>query len=938
MLAVTSENDVILLDPWHSDLIHVFSGRGGHLSSVNQVLFSEDDRMLLSASAAPTGAIYGWELETESKERKFEHVAKGNSYTCLAHDFQKELVVACAKPEGNIHIVSDMSHTFLELVPEHRDNCYTYLCLCAPLDLLFAGSQRGYVYIFRWPVADNTAKPFIEVALHAHSISCLSVGINAHLLFSGCEGGTVMASELMHASSSGSSPLLTSLLIDKRIVLYRHMHDRSVLRRRSRQAERKVVGIERRLFEAGLVTSATTKLDDLVMVPKAHFTECFDEIKNLEERMGLANHVYNNTLEKKEQDIHEQLQKIAGDRKHEKEKGEEKYEDLFGQLVKATERQKDELRKHNAEFDQQTRDMQEQYRSDLSEEFRKQKGLLWDLQNLRDQHEVEVRSIVQKSKEEREDQQRHQEKDIREWKEQYDHVCNLLKTDGLKFEAALNGQESEYEEQITEILEQRKKALQVESEKSETALKDGVSMKQTLNMLDKQLKLKDEELRHSQQKQDDLRKKLDASLKTIQEVQDQLKERERGLKVKDESLFKMREQMKHLESFRFVLFNKVKNLEDERDPLEEQVSSLKSSVREMYGEFVREFRQKQQLDQQLDDKNVMSVTLQKENVELRARQAQLKKDARHLVQDVESVLHAEVTQDFEQMPRRLESLLSKHGKLKDWAPPASDKDPDYAPEDTTKESSMIEEMVIQRNLQFRKTKLAQASAERVKRECTQDLRRLTSENAELIAQMNMIGSDKQDYRQKCQKYECKIMELKAKHMAALREARSKSSPSTLSGGMKRVESAPEMVSSSPTGRPGMRNVSSAGGQTPYVRRKVVEGRWQLQKQHNPPPLVGGGTNVPPSRLAKPSAQDQASTQNWEQQGFDVGKLSSAAQAGVAQTGAAHDEDAAASMANVVSDADADAVDSRVDEVGDDDEEPTSGSGGEDIQWPSPDDV
>merc|ERR1719408_833786 len=80
LLAVTSEKDVVILDAWRMSVVHLFSGHGGHLSTVNQVAFSPDDQMLLSCASAPNGAIYGWELATDKKEKAFEHVAKGTDY------------------------------------------------------------------------------------------------------------------------------------------------------------------------------------------------------------------------------------------------------------------------------------------------------------------------------------------------------------------------------------------------------------------------------------------------------------------------------------------------------------------------------------------------------------------------------------------------------------------------------------------------------------------------------------------------------------------------------------------------------------------------------------------------------------------------------------------------------------------------------------------
>merc|ERR1719199_1378802 len=124
--------------------------------------------------------------------------------------------------------------------------------------------------------------------------------------------------------------------------------------------------------------------------------------------------------------------------------------------------------------------------------------------------------------------------------------------------------------------------------------------------------------------------------------------------------------MKHLESFRFVLFRKVRALEEERDPLEEQVQKLKTNVGDMYNEFVREFRQKQDLNQDFEEKKDLATALQAENAKLRKQMTQLKKDGRRLLQDMEAVLHPDSCTQFESLPRNMADVCEKHKKLLQW--------------------------------------------------------------------------------------------------------------------------------------------------------------------------------------------------------------------------------------------------------------------------------
>merc|ERR1719491_1401160 len=94
-------------------------------------------------------------------------------------------------------------------------------------------------------------------------------------------------------------------------------------------------------------------------------------------------------------------------------------------------------------------------------------------------------------------------------------------------------------------------------------------------------------------------------------------------------------------------------------------------------------------------------------------------------------------------------VCEKNKHLNQWAPPkenaavADHADP-FA--EAGKEASIIEEMVIQRDLLFRKNQIAVGAAGQSKRECAQDVRRLTSENAGLITEMNTLRNERKSWQ------------------------------------------------------------------------------------------------------------------------------------------------------------------------------------------------
>mmetsp|Transcript_143305 Transcript_143305/g.458246 ORF Transcript_143305/g.458246 Transcript_143305/m.458246 type:complete len:1497 (+) Transcript_143305:60-4550(+) len=767
LLAVSQNNDVILIDPIKGVLVRIFSGSGGHLSFVNQVGFSADDKMLLSCSAAPSGAIYGWDLESEAKDRIFEHVSKGTDYAAFAHDFRRNLCCAIARPQGSLRMIGHLNNTVEEILPEGPNATYTAISLGAPIGHLFAGTQQGHVRIFEWPLKPGGAQanPFIQVELHAHSITSLSLCSNGRFLYSSCKGGAVLASRVKAFTfASGEKEELTPALLDQRFTRYRRREDGEKKQKSKREDDRKAHDLQKKLYEA-LSSSAsnTASLDDLVMLPKSYFQELLTEIKHLEERHLSLKHESEHALEQKDVELSDKLEQMQHERKNETEQHDEKYDSLFDQHKKALKRSEDEMRKANGEFAKRSRNTEDDHDGKMSKEFEKQSLLLGELQTLRDHDQQKLLLVEEKHSQQLEDLRSAHENAMREWKTEYEKVCNLLKSDGLKFEEAMRQQEVEYEDQITDMLEVKRAVLQVESEKSTTAFKDAVSMKQTISMLQGNIVEYTAKFEQSERQKSDLRQQLEASREMFANVQEQLKEEKRALKVKNENLGKLREQMKHLESFRFVLFHKVKMMEEERDPLAEQVSSLKHNVREMYSEFVREFRNKQTLDQELTDKKVLTSSLQQENILVTRHLIQLKKDGRRLLNDVEAILHAETAAEFEKMPKRLMAMLEKYKSLSQWKAPVDDHA--IEPDDLTKEQLMMNEMVIQRDLLFRKNEISKSASTQIKRECGVDLRRLSSENAALIAEMNTLRSENRSLVRSCKDQEAAIIAMRAKEKA-----------------------------------------------------------------------------------------------------------------------------------------------------------------------------
>jgi len=232
--------------------------------------------------------------------------------------------------------------------------------------------------------------------------------------------------------------------------------------------------------------------------------------------------------------------------------------------------------------------------------------------------------------------------------------------------------------------------------------------------------------------------------------------------------------------------------------------------------------------------------------------------------------------------------------LLQWQPPKEDVSASTAADpfaDQGKEASIISELVTQRDLLFRKNQIAVGAASQSKRECAEDVRRLTSENAALIAEMNRLRNERKSWQRSYKELEAKMMAMDAENNAKARVAGKGQMPNQMNSSA----SAPGLASTNEqAGKPRSRG-QQGGGQaadTPYVRRKVVDQqevyrRQKVKGMNQLPPAAPQQTMTSTSAAqAKPTIQEREFTQSMDQvhsgkrqmerQGFDMGNLTAQA--------------------------------------------------------------
>jgi len=257
------------------------------------------------------------------------------------------------------------------------------------------------------------------------------------------------------------------------------------------------------------------------------------------------------------------------------------------------------------------------------------------------------------------------------------------------------------------------------------------------------------------------------------------------------------------------------------------------------------------------------------------------------------VLHPDTCAEFEKLPKQIAAVLAKHANLIQWKPPKDDSETGGAADnlsDPSKEANIIHELVTQRDLLFRKNQIAVGAASQSKRDCAQDVRRLTSENAALIAEMNLLRNEQTSWKKSYKELEARMLAVDAEANARSRLSGKTDGAAVGGAALNRSASQPNMDASqgnSLGGKPRSKGPGGATADTPYIRRKEVNQqevyrRQKVKGMHQLPPVNQNDprmkATIEEKRFAQSLDQVSASRKHMERQGFDMASLGTQAQA------------------------------------------------------------
>ncbi|XP_063772106.1 cilia- and flagella-associated protein 57-like isoform X2 [Pseudophryne corroboree] len=573
----------------------------GHSGRVRSVVWSTDDSKLVSCGLE--GAVYEWNLLTGKRES--ECVLRHCSYSCVALSPDSKTIFAVGSDQ-TLKEISDSQ--ILQEVPAF-DVTYTAVAISHSGRMVFTGTSSGTVRSMKCPLPLH--RGYNEYQAHAGPVTRLMVTFDDQYLLSTSEDGCLMLWKI---------------------------------------SDKEVRGLKYNKVE--------------------YAEEVLTTISDLEEKKQLILELKTNVKELKMENDYQLRVKDMNYNEKLKELTEKFLQEIevlktANQILKA-EAEKEEL-KHQEEISHLT---EKQYREMQDLEMAAHQKLLLAYEKHQDfqvksqqMHEDDQRQMheLEESKTQAlEELTKYYEAKIHETESQLQHTQEEAQQQLRKFEETIKQIEEDGDGEIEDIKKKYKWRLQAERETLLNLKGENRTMKKKFNSLQEEIEERvtdTERMKVEQQKLIDIIKSLQ---KDILGLEREIQGRDEAIQDKGKIIIDLNKKKEKLENCRFVLNNKIKELEKQNEPWKNEINQMKEQIQEMETELQHFHKQNTQLDlinAELKQKlNAEHREMQKERQKVRNIEAIIKRfkvDLHHCVG---------LIQEPKQLKNAIRKLYTKYGQ------------------------------------------------------------------------------------------------------------------------------------------------------------------------------------------------------------------------------------------------------------------------------------
>lgn len=362
---------------------------------------------------------------------------------------------------------------------------------------------------------------------------------------------------------------------------------------------------------------AWTYNTNLVCVSAEDIEDNITMLDSLTKQLADAESKFDYTVRKLENDHAEKFRSLVNDHLQVLNAEKKKYETLYEAFNEKVKEMKSKEESKDLEHVKIVVDLENKFEKKLSEQLERYDALSEEMEVMVQRNRVIKEQLERKHLEQMESSKSKYEDQLRKFHADIKRIKEERASDEKAFKEILDQQEYEYEEELKTLIAASAQKLKEEKDAHDT-IKELTKSKlaKSKNVAEK--------LKESSQSQKVLEAKLASERKkaqtlnaTIAHYQSNLKEREEALAEKEKTILELRNNIKILENFRFVLDHRLQLLTAERGPITSHIEGLEKHVTAMYEELVGEFEGKKVMQVQSDQKDKRLLVVSSEVTKLR---------------------------------------------------------------------------------------------------------------------------------------------------------------------------------------------------------------------------------------------------------------------------------------------------------------------------------
>jgi hypothetical protein len=714
-------------------------------------------------SAGYEGTVYEWSLDDE-KKRLHENIVKTCSFRCIVYDDETQTSAAI----GNDKRVWSFRESAMQIEIPTKDDLHA-MCLSKTGKTLFVGTHNGKILLYKWPLNDFHYR---EYHVHTGAVVMLQLSYEERFLFSTGADGSMFMLEL------------DSILDGKRIV--------------------------RKTFDYEIC-------EDLYFTQRSHEEERETLMKELENKLTQIQNEYERKLqlraEKHEEEMRKAKEQLTDEIKILKEKitsgkiqasdQEALWKEKESQLESAHYRAADHLQQ---QLDKGMHELKEKYEKMINEKNNALSEYIDQLVKVHKEHnlQLEQQKFEKESMRMELTQQLNELKDdFIKLKEYYDKTTKMKEEDFMTEMGILTSK-------LNEDIQKRQQVI--DKERGLAAL-NGAKVEDK----DKQIRERKREIMKLQYDIKVLQKQREDDRVVIESLTKDLNARQELISTNEKKLLEYDKQATELESIRYVLTYKYKQLSDVVTPKEELIKDMREKLKGTDSELQRVRQDTDNLLAQITTKNEKAELLQKNVTKYKQIADDKHRLINSLLRDLSELAGAG---DPKLTNIQLKKLVTKYSTFLLKSVEAEKTEKDQLQEFERQREFMEQSMHgLKKNMTQREVHLKA------------DLGRKNNENSILVEEINQLRKDQKKHKQR-------IVSLEAQLKTAL------CAQPIVPNALQEEEAEPPLVPSLPSSRPqSTGNVSrrSLSSSRPVTRGSVTSTGLNLSRIRTPDSFFSVGS-------------------------------------------------------------------------------------------------